>query len=103
MMYSRLASGAESLRPYLREVVDKKVTMIDYELIRDSQGKSLVGSSKLAGSIGMFNAFRVLGEFMLLRDKVNTPLLHIGGSAYMHRDYQECLCKLKEAFERIQE
>ena len=35
LMYTRLASGAPSLKPYLRQVVDSKISVIDYECIKD--------------------------------------------------------------------
>ena len=44
----------------------------------------IVGSSKLAGTVGMFDAFRLVGETLLIRNKMNTPFLYTGGSAYMH-------------------
>jgi len=91
LYYSRLASGATHLKPYLESVLSQKVSVIDYERIRDDEGRSLVGSSKLAGFIGAFNALRVYGEYLLLRKGVSTSLLHMGGSAYMHRDKRECL------------
>ena len=45
MMYSRLASGAKSLLPYAKQVNEKMVSVIDYERIRDSEDKIIVGSS----------------------------------------------------------
>ncbi len=37
MMYSRLASGAKSLEEYARQVHEKKISVIDYERIRDKE------------------------------------------------------------------
>jgi hypothetical protein len=101
IMYTRLATGAESLRPYLREIIEKRICIIDYERIRDGEGRSLVGSSKLAGFVGLFNAFRVMGELLLLRRNMNTPFLNIGGSAYMHRDKAHCISSLRMAFDEL--
>ena len=55
----------------------------------------LVGSSKLAGVVGMFNSFRLVGEMLLLRRGINSIFLHTGGSCYMHRDLQDCKDTLK--------
>ncbi|TNV78364.1 hypothetical protein FGO68_gene15784 [Halteria grandinella] len=96
MMYSRLASGTESIKEYKREILKKNITIIDYEQIKDSEGKSLVGSSKLAGSIGLFNAFRILGMHWLLREGLNTPL--IGPNAYQNRAYSQCQEQLRDSF-----
>ena len=86
MMYSRLASGAQSLKEYAKLIQAKQASVIDYERIRDENDQILVGSSQLAGFVGAFNSFRILGEYLLLRKLINTSFLHIGGSAYMHRD-----------------
>ena len=101
VMYSRLSSGSEALRPYLKALLDKKICLIDYERIRDETGRILVGSSKLAGFVGLFNAFRVLGEHLLLRKNINTSFLHIGGSAYMHKDKHSCISMLQTAFNTL--
>lgn len=95
-MYSRVASGAAVIVPYLKKVLENKITIIDYERIRDDKDQMLVGSSKLAGSIGMFNTFRIIGEYLLLRRNMNTPFLYTGGSAYMHQDKQSCFSALQK-------
>ena len=84
MMYTRVHTGAELIVPYLKTLIDKKITLIDYEKIRNEKDEIVVGSSKLAGTVGMFNIFRILGEYLLLRENLNTPFLFTGGSAYMH-------------------
>ena len=85
-MYTRVHTGAELIKPYLKKLLESSITLVDYEKIRNEKDEILVGSSKLAGFIGMFNAFRVLGEFLLIRKGINTPFLYMGGSAYMHSD-----------------
>jgi hypothetical protein len=62
-----------------------------------------VGSSQLAGFVGAFNSFRILGEYLLLKKLINTSFLHIGGSAYMHRDKNHCIESLRQAFDDILE
>ena len=50
----------------------------------------------------MFDTFaRVLPEYLLLIRKVNTPLLHMGGSAYMHSDKAECIENGKKVWLQI--
>jgi hypothetical protein len=85
-MYSRVHTGAELIIPYLKALLDKKITLVDYEKIRNEKDEMIVGSSKLAGCVGMFNVFRMIGELLLLRRNMNTPFLYTGGSAYMHKD-----------------
>ena len=94
-MYSRLHTGHTDHKSYLNKLLTNKIGLIDYELIRSDDGKSIVGSSELAGFVGLFNTFRVLGEHLLLKKGINNPFLHLGGSAYMHRDKQHCIESLK--------
>ena len=56
----------------------------------------IVGSSKLAGTVGMFNIFWMIGELLLMRKNMNTPFLYTGGSAYMHKDKASCYEALKK-------
>ena len=86
MMYTRVHTGAPSIVNYLHGLLEKNVTLIDYEKIRGDRDQILVGSSKLAGTVGMFNIFRQVGEYLLIRKNINTPFLFTGGSAYMHKD-----------------
>jgi len=79
---------------YLNALIEKKICLIDYEVIKDAEGKMVVGSSKLAGIVGCFDMLRLLGEFMLLRKSQNTPFLFTGGSAYMHENYESCQAAL---------
>lgn len=90
MMYTRVHTGAKHIASYFRELIEKNITLIDYERIRNPQNEILVGSSKLAGTVGMFNIFRIIGELVLLRENINTPFLFTGGSAYMHPNKESC-------------
>lgn len=82
--YSRIHTGSEQIVPYLKHLLQHKVCLIDYEKIKDEKDNMLIGSSKLAGVVGIYNIFRLLGEFCLIRMNLNTPFLFSGGSAYMH-------------------
>jgi hypothetical protein len=83
-MYSRVHTGSESIVGYLKSLLEKKICLLDYEKIRDEKDQMMIGSSKLAGAVGIFDSFRTIGEFLLLRRNLNTPFLFTGGSAYMH-------------------
>lgn len=63
--------------------------------MRDEKDNIIMGSSKLAGVVSMFDSFRVVGEFLLLRRNLNTPFLYTGGSAYMHPNLESCENALK--------
>jgi alanine dehydrogenase len=45
----------------LRAVLDKKIRLIDYEVIKDAAGKRLIGFGRYAGIVGVFEGIRALG------------------------------------------
>lgn len=96
VMYTRVHTGADLIIPYLKKLLESRITLVDMEKIRSVESdEMLVGSSKLAGVVGMFNSFRLVGELLLLRRGINSVLLHTGGSCYMHRNLQDCKDVLK--------
>jgi hypothetical protein len=102
-MYTRVHTGSETIKPYLKSLLDNKICLLDYERIRDSNNEMLIGSSKLAGSVGMFNSFRLVGEFLLKRRNLNTPFLYTNGNAYMHKNLESCLLSLKKVMSYVEE
>ena len=48
-------------RVLLQEMVKKNITMIDYEAIKDSNNKRLIGFGRYAGIVGTYNAFLTYG------------------------------------------
>jgi len=49
-------------RHLLRAILDKKIKLIDYELLKDSKGRRLVGFGRYAGIVGAYNAFLAYGK-----------------------------------------
>ena len=53
------------LQPYnaklLRACIDKKVRLIDYELLKRPGGQRIIGFGRFAGIVGTYNAFRTYG------------------------------------------
>ena len=43
MFYSRIANNLEATKPLRQALIENKCTFIDYEVIRDKEGNSLVG------------------------------------------------------------
>ena len=62
-------SHTYKLQPYnaklLRAIVDKRIRLIDYELIKRSNGKRVIGFGRWAGIVGAYNGLRAWG----LREK----------------------------------
>jgi len=46
----------------LKTILDKRIRLIDYELIKDSKGKRLIGFGRYAGIVGCYNGMRLFGE-----------------------------------------
>ncbi len=46
----------------LKTMLDKKIQMVDYELLKDASGRRLIGFGRYAGVVGTYNAFRAWGE-----------------------------------------
>lgn len=48
----------------LRAMLDKKIQMVDYELIKGQNGRRLIGFGRYAGVVGAYNGFRAWGKKM---------------------------------------
>jgi hypothetical protein len=46
----------------MRALLDKKIRLVDYETIRDSKGKRMIGFGRYAGIVGAFEGFRAFGQ-----------------------------------------
>ena len=53
------------LQPYnaklLRAVLDKKIQLVDYEVLKNERGLRLIGFGRYAGIVGCYNGFRTFG------------------------------------------
>ncbi|MFT6806946.1 MAG: saccharopine dehydrogenase (NAD+, L-lysine-forming) [Saprospiraceae bacterium] len=58
-------------QPLLRAVIDKKITLLDYEVLTDERGARVIAFGKFAGMVGAHNALwtygRRTGDFILSR------------------------------------
>lgn len=48
-------------RNLLRTILEKKIQLIDYEVIKSKAGKRLIGFGRYAGIVGCYNGFRAYG------------------------------------------
>ncbi|MDP4933718.1 MAG: alanine dehydrogenase, partial [Salibacteraceae bacterium] len=49
-------------KPLLKAVLDKNITLIDWECLRDENKHRLIGFGRYAGIVGAYNGFRALGK-----------------------------------------
>ena len=58
-------SHTYKLQPYnaklLRACLDKRIRLIDYELLKRPNGQRIIGFGRYAGVVGTYNAFRTFG------------------------------------------
>ncbi|KAI8900382.1 Saccharopine dehydrogenase-domain-containing protein [Globomyces pollinis-pini] len=83
MYFSHTHKGQHYNMPMLKSVLDKDIRLIDYELLKDKDGRRLVQFSKFAGYAGMIDGLHALGHRLLALGHGN-PFLAIGMS-YMYR------------------
>lgn len=59
-------SHTYKMQPYnaklLKAILEKKIRLIDYEMIKEQGGRRLIGFGRYAGVVGCYNAFRLVGE-----------------------------------------
>ena len=48
-------------RKLLRAVIEKKIQLIDYEVLKDRHGKRVIGFGRYAGIVGCYNGLRTYG------------------------------------------
>lgn len=48
-------------RELLRTILEKKIQLIDYEVLKNKSGKRLIGFGRFAGIVGCYNGFRAFG------------------------------------------
>jgi alpha-aminoadipic semialdehyde synthase len=83
MFFSHTHKGQPYNMGLLKTVMDKKIRLLDYELLTEANGKRLVQFSRFAGYAGMVDGLHSLGHRLLARGYGN-PFLAIGMS-FMYR------------------
>ncbi|KAF9185827.1 hypothetical protein BGZ51_002428 [Haplosporangium sp. Z 767] len=75
--FSHTHKGQKHNMPMLQDVLDKKIRLIDYELMADEHKRRLVLFGKHAGYAGMIDSVHGLGQ-RLLGLGHSSPFLHLG-------------------------
>lgn len=70
MFFSHTAKMQPYNKELLKEVINKKITLIDYEYLTDENGIRLIGFGHWAGIVGTYNGFRALA----IRNKMKEPI-----------------------------
>ncbi|KAL3673372.1 hypothetical protein V7S43_001088 [Phytophthora oleae] len=83
----------------LDAVLQRRVTLIDYECITADSGKRLIAFGGNAGRAGMIAGFRGLGE-RLINMGISSPFVNVA-SAYMYADLEHAKDAVEAAGKRI--
>ncbi len=61
MFFAHVGKKQPYNKPLLKAIIDKKITLIDYEYLTDENGMRLVAFGKWAGVVGAYNGLRAWG------------------------------------------
>lgn len=62
MFFSHTIKKQPSNRSLLKAILEKKISLIDYEVLTDQEGRRLIGFGRYAGIVGAYNTLRGYGE-----------------------------------------
>ncbi len=62
MFFSHTIKGQKHNQPLLQALIQKKITMIDYECLTDRDGNRIIGFGRYAGIVGAYNGLMGYGE-----------------------------------------
>lgn len=62
LFFSHTYKKQDYNRDLLRAILNKKITLIDYEMLKEPSGRRVLGFGRYAGIVGAYNAFRAWGE-----------------------------------------
>ena len=97
--FAHVIKGQAYNMPLLRAILERRITLIDYEKIEDASGHRLVKFGREAGQAGMLDSLWTLGQ-RLAREGRPTPLEAIR-PAHRYRDLADAVEHLREIGRRI--
>ena len=69
--FSHTIKGQQYNMPLLAKILERKITLMDYELVTDDQGKRQIFFGRFAGIAGMLDALWVYGQRLLSEGRQN--------------------------------
>ena len=75
-VFSHTIKGQPYNMPLLKEILKKKITLLDYERITDIYGRRLVAFGRFAGICGMLDSFHFLGRRLETKE-IDNPFISI--------------------------
>jgi hypothetical protein len=62
MFFSHTIKKQPYNRELLQAIIDKNIQLIDYEVLKDTSGKRIIGFGRYAGIVGCYNGFLTFGK-----------------------------------------
>ena len=100
IFFSHVIKGQSYNMPMLRQMMEKKCNLIEYEKIEDSSGKRLIFFGRFAGLAGMINSLWSLGQRLKVQG-IETPFTRIKQS-HKYNSLAEAEVEIKVVGEEIQ-
>lgn len=76
LFFSHTVKGQSYNMPLLKNMIESKINLIDYERITNDQGKRLIFFGRFAGLAGMINSLWSLGQRLKIKG-IETPFLNL--------------------------
>ncbi len=76
VFFSHTIKGQSYNMPLLQSILDKNITLMDYELVKNDDGFRIIFFGKFAGYAGIIDSLWLLGK-RLSHEGINTPLSKI--------------------------
>ncbi|MEM6265673.1 MAG: hypothetical protein AAGI38_24435 [Bacteroidota bacterium] len=100
LFFSHTHKGQVKNRPLLRKLMEQRVTLIDYELIANEQGRIITAFTYFAGYAGMIDSLWTLSERWKLQGVQGNVFQDIT-QAITTEDLEKCKEQIRAAGERI--
>ncbi|MDJ0763801.1 MAG: bifunctional lysine ketoglutarate reductase /saccharopine dehydrogenase family protein [Myxococcota bacterium] len=101
MFFSHTIKGQSYNMDMLRALVEKKCTLLDYELVRDDIGRRLIFFGRFAGLAGMINTLWTLGK-RLRAQGIEGPFDHLR-PAHQYADLEAAKAAVTSVGDRIRQ
>lgn len=85
--FSHVIKGQSYNMGMLKDIIDKKISLLDYELVKDHQGRRLIFFGEYAGLAGTIDTIWALGK-RLQHEGIKNPFTHIKYATQYQRLYE---------------
>jgi saccharopine dehydrogenase (NAD+, L-lysine-forming) len=99
VFFAHVIKGQPANMPMLRRLVERRCSLVDYELVVDGEGRRLVFFGRYAGLAGMIDTLRALGRRLAWEGR-ETPFAALK-AAWEYGSWEEARAAAAEVGERV--